>query len=76
MVIDWGAVISAEDKAAARAARALDAERAQARRYLADTDWYVIRAADTGAPVPEAVRARRNDARKLLSGEPERAPPP
>ena len=68
--IDWGAVRTAGDKAAARAERARATECAAARRYLAQTDWYVIRASDTGAPVPEAVRARRVDARRLLSDDP------
>ena len=67
MAIDWDAVISAADKAAAWAARARETERAQARQYLAATDWYVIRAADTGEPMPAPVRARRIAARQVLS---------
>ena len=67
MAIDWSAVQSAEDKAAREADHARDAERNEARRYLAGTDWYVIRAADTGEPLPDAVRTRRADARRLLS---------
>ena len=67
MTIDWGQMLTAEARAAALAARARDAERAQARQYLADTDWYVIRAADTGQPVPEDVRTRRAEARDRLS---------
>ena len=67
MSIDWGQVITAEAKAAAMADRVRDAERAQARQYLADTDWYVIRDADTGQPVPEDVRTRRAEARDRLS---------
>ncbi len=36
---------------------------AQARSYLAETDWYVVRAAETGAPVPEEILAARATAR-------------
>jgi len=67
MAIDWNAVISAADKAAARAMRGRETERALARNYLAETDWYVIRAADTGEPMPAPVRARRIAARQMLS---------
>ena len=70
MTIDWLQVIPAEAKAAARADRMRIAVRDAALRYLADTDWYVIRASDTGEQVPETVRARRAEARKLLSGNP------
>lgn len=67
MAIDWSAVISAENKIAARASRAHDAEQARAQQYLAETDWYVIRAADAGTPIPDTVRTRRAAARGLLS---------
>jgi len=38
----------------------------QARAYLASTDWYIIRRADTGRAVPEDVVANRAAARELL----------
>lgn len=69
MSIDWSALITAEDKAALAAAQAQRRAQAEARRYLAETDWYVIRAADTGRPIPETVRAGRAAARALLSAD-------
>jgi len=36
---------------------------AENRAYLRDTDWYVIREADTGEPVPQEVRDKRQAAR-------------
>lgn len=38
-----------------------------ARIYLSDTDWYVIRAMDTGVPVPEEIATARAEARHVLS---------
>jgi hypothetical protein len=32
---------------------------ADARRHLAETDWYVTRLIETGAPIPEEIRAAR-----------------
>ena len=53
---------------------ATDAEAAQrardaiaARRFLADTDWMVIRATETGKPMPEDVAAQRAAAREAAS---------
>lgn len=40
--------------------------RAEAAAYLAETDWMVIRAAETGKPVPDDVSTRRAEARKSL----------
>jgi hypothetical protein len=48
---------------AAEAARQVMA----ARDYLAQTDWYVTRATETGQPVPDEVRAQRAAARRLIS---------
>ncbi len=39
-----------------------------ARQYLTSTDWYVMRAQETGEPIPEEVTAQRAAARKVLSG--------
>lgn len=36
---------------------------AEARAYLASTDWYVIRLQETGEPVPEDILAERAAAR-------------
>ena len=36
-------------------------------RYLEGTDWYAIRFADTGEPIPEEIKKRRQDARDEIS---------
>lgn len=48
-------------------AQAAEAREAQARAYLSATDWMVLRAAETGTPVPEDIRAARAEARACLS---------
>lgn len=40
---------------------------AEAQRYLRATDWMVVRAMETGVPVPEDVGKRRAEARAILS---------
>lgn len=35
--------------------------------YLKDTDWYAIREAETGKPIPEEIRAGRESARAEIS---------
>jgi hypothetical protein len=40
---------------------------AQARQYLAQTDWYAARLAETGEPIPQDVLAQRTAARQTLS---------
>ena len=39
---------------------------AAARQYLLDTDWYVIRMQETGAPVPDEVLQARQAARDAI----------
>lgn len=55
--------------AAELAAERLDAERdsarATARSYLAQTDWLVVRQAETGTPVPPEVLTARAEARAI-----------
>jgi hypothetical protein len=58
---------TADDLAAERAAQERDAARAEALAYLAETDWFVTRLAETGKPVPDDVAARRATARKAAS---------
>ena len=36
-------------------------------RYLSSTDWYAIRFADTGEPIPEEVKQKRQQAREEIS---------
>jgi hypothetical protein len=63
LIIRTLADLQAEAETAERA-RAAEA----ARRYLAETDWMVIRAAETGKPVPEDVATARAEARRKLGG--------
>lgn len=52
---------------AAKAKVANDARIAELQVYLADTDWYVVRYADTGEAIPEDVKAKRQAAREEIS---------
>ena len=63
LTIRTPADLHAEVEAAERARRA-----DEARRYLVETDWMVIRAAETGRPVPEDVATARAEARRKLGG--------
>lgn len=36
-------------------------------RYLQTTDWYAIRFADSGTPVPEEIKSKRQKAREEIS---------
>lgn len=38
----------------------------EAREYLAETDWYVVRELDTGVAMPDEVRQKRAEARKSV----------
>ena len=59
---------TAADLAAEAAARDAEATRAEARAYLASTDWMVTRFAEKGTPIPPEVSAARESARRTLSG--------
>jgi hypothetical protein len=58
---------TAKDLADEREAAALAAEKAKAQAYLASTDWYVVRHAETGKAIPADVMDARAKARELLS---------
>ena len=46
----------------------IDAERIdELQKYLDETDWYVVRFAETGVAVPEDVKAERQAAREEIS---------
>ena len=60
-------VKTAEDLAADAEAAQRARDAIAARRFLADTDWMVIRATETGKPMPEDVAAQREQARKVAS---------
>jgi hypothetical protein len=36
------------------------------RAYLAETDWYVIRMQETGKPIPDDIKAKRDEARNSI----------
>ena len=57
------AVIIPFDNAAADAAQAAQEALSEASSYLATTDWYVVRFAETGVNVPEDVAAKRAQSR-------------
>ena len=38
----------------------------QARKYLADTDWYVTRKAETGKAIPDDILTKRQEAREKM----------
>jgi hypothetical protein len=68
--IDWSQLITVEDKDR----QAEEAQRAtgntEARAYLAETDWYVIRLQETGQPVPDDVLKSRAEARASVIDNP------
>lgn len=55
-----------EQIAAAAAEAEAESARANARAYLAETDWYLVRFAETGVPVPVDVATARATARAVL----------
>jgi hypothetical protein len=58
--IDFNRAISASRAASEDA-------RAEAARVLAETDWIVIRTAETGVPLPQHIASLRKQARQTLS---------
>ena len=57
------AVIIPFDNVAADAAQAAQEALSEASSYLATTDWYVVRFAETGVNVPDDVAAQRAQSR-------------
>ena len=55
------------DLQAERDAHAREVARREAQDYLARTDWFVTRLAETGKPVPDDVVAKRAAAREAAS---------
>ena len=51
IAIDLSLLITAEEKAAQEATAAQEAVRNQTLAYLAETDWYVTRLAETGQAI-------------------------
>jgi hypothetical protein len=44
-------------------------ENAEARQYLSETDWYIIRELETGKKCPEEIRGKRETMRLKVSKE-------
>ena len=45
----------------------LQTEMGELLAYLSSTDWYAIRLADSGEPIPDETKAKRSDARERIS---------
>ena len=46
----------------------LDKQISEAKQYLASTDWYIIRYADSGKEVPSDIKIKREEARISIGG--------
>lgn len=66
MKIDLSKLITAAEKQAEAEAAARAADCLAASSYLAETDWYVTRFAETGMGIPAEVLAQRAAAREVL----------
>jgi hypothetical protein len=65
--IDFSQIITSENKAKAAQDAENEAKRTAAKVYLAETDWFVARFAETGKAIPEDILAKRADARKAIN---------
>jgi 2-oxo-4-hydroxy-4-carboxy--5-ureidoimidazoline (OHCU) decarboxylase len=63
MNIDYSQIITAEARQAQAQADLSVARQREAAAFLAATDWYVSRFAETGSPIPKEVQAERKAAR-------------
>ena len=62
-MIDFSKLKTAEQKQAEKEQAELDRVNAEARRELAETDWYFLRELETGKPMPANIKAKRGAAR-------------
>lgn len=67
MSIDWGQMVTVEDKSRRAEEAKRSAANIEARAYLASTDWYVTRLQETGQAVPKEVLDSRADARASVT---------
>jgi hypothetical protein len=44
------------------------AAKQEAREYLTDTDWMIIREMDSGVPTPTEIKSKRQQSRDILNG--------
>lgn len=63
MNIDFTQMKTAEEKALEEAHAEQELINTEARQYLRDTDWYVVRYQETGVEIPEDVLSERQAAR-------------
>jgi len=75
MRIDFTQVLSAADQHDQAEAIRLSRERDMLLAYLTQTDWLVLRAAETGTPIPDDIRVKRTEARTAISELTARIPP-
>lgn len=61
--------LRAEEELAINAIMEQEVVNMEARNFLASTDWYVTRQAETGKPIPDDVSAKRQEARDSITGE-------
>lgn len=66
MKIDWTQLLTREAREERRNAETIEAQKARARAYLAQTDWYVTRRTETAEKIPQDITDKRTEARKLL----------
>lgn len=66
-MIDWSQLETREGRAVLEAERAAEDARQEARAYLAETDWMVVRQAETKKAIPADVKKRRAAAREVLN---------
>lgn len=63
MTIDFSKLKTAEQKITEAAQAELDRVNAEARKELAETDWYFTRELETGKPIPPEIKQKRTAAR-------------
>ena len=65
-MIDFSKLKTAEQKQAEKEQAELDRVNAEARRELAETDWYFLRELESGKPMPANIKAKRSAARSRV----------
>ena len=62
-MIDFSKLKTAEQKQAEKEQAEIDRVNAEARRELAETDWYFLRELESGKPMPANIKTKRANAR-------------
>lgn len=66
MNIDFTQMKTAEEKALEEAHAEQERINREARNYLSETDWYVLRFQETGVEIPDDVLVARQEARNRV----------